>query len=185
MAGGKSTRMGRDKSFVPLLGKPMIEHVIERVVKLADDLIIITNKPADYAHLSLPTFGDIHDGYGPLGGLHSALFHASRSHVLVVACDMPWLNRQLLAYMISLRLTADVIVPRWQKFPEPLHAVYSKSCLTPIEACLEAQRLKLISFYDSVDVSYLDQKTIVHFDSDGRSFANLNTPEELADASGL
>jgi molybdopterin-guanine dinucleotide biosynthesis protein A len=95
---------------------------------------------------------------------------------------MPWLNRQLLAYMISLRLTADVIVPQWQEFPEPLHAVYSKRCLAAIETCLKSQRLKLIAFYDSVDVRYLDQETIAQYDSQGRSFANLNTPEDLVDA---
>lgn len=182
MAGGKSTRMGTDKAFVPLQGKPMIEHVLERVEGLGDETILIANEAEKYSFLNLPIFGDIYVNCGPLGGLHSALYHASFPHVLVVACDMPWLNPQLLAFMLSLRHTADAIVPRWSKFPEPLHAVYGSQCLGPIETNLQAKNLKLISFYAQVDVRYLDQTAISAFDPEGRSFSNVNTPEDLNSA---
>ena len=132
-AGGKSTRMGRDKSFVPFEGQPMIEVVRDRVAALGDELILITNNPEPYAYLNLPAYGDIYPDCGPLGGIHSALANAASPYVLMVACDMPWLNRDLLEYLISLRKTADIIVPRLDKFPEPLHAIYSKVCLDPIE----------------------------------------------------
>ncbi|MCI0396581.1 MAG: molybdenum cofactor guanylyltransferase [Chloroflexi bacterium] len=182
MAGGKSSRMGTDKSFVPLLGKPLIEHVMERVYRLGEETILITNKPGDYAHLGLPMFGDIYPDRGPLGGFHTALSHARFPHVLVVACDMPWLNRPLLEYMISLRETADIVVPQWDKYPEPLHAVYGRACLEPIEENLRAGLLKLTAFFGKVRVHFLDRPTIARFDPAGRSFANLNTPEELAQA---
>ena len=103
IAGGKSSRMGTDKSFVPFLGKPMIEHILESVDNIGDDLIIITNQPEGYAYLNLPTYGDRFLNHGPLGGLHAALHYATKRYVLVVACDMPWLNRPLLSHMISLR----------------------------------------------------------------------------------
>ncbi len=125
-AGGKSSRMGTDKSFVLFQGRPLIEVVREAVEGLGDELIIVTNKPDDYAHLGLPMVGDLYPETGPLGGIYTALHHATHPHLLTVACDMPWLNRPLLEYMAGLRSTADVIVPRWDKFPEPLHAVYSK-----------------------------------------------------------
>jgi molybdopterin-guanine dinucleotide biosynthesis protein A len=182
MAGGKSSRMGVDKSFVPLLGKPMIEHVLARVKGLGDELILITNKPDDYAYLQLPTFGDIYPECGPLGGLHTALYHAHQPHILVVACDMPWLKRPLLAHMIALRQTAHIIVPRWGKFPEPLHAVYSKACLAPIEENLQAGRFKIVAFYGRVQVRYLERETIARFDPEGKSFSNVNTLEDLAAA---
>jgi molybdopterin-guanine dinucleotide biosynthesis protein A len=182
MAGGKSSRMGVDKSFVPLLGKPMIEHVLARVDRLGDELILITNKPDDYAYLQLPMFGDIYLDRGPLGGLHAALYHAGRPYILVIACDMPWLKRPLLSHMISLRQTADIIVPRWDKFPEPLHAVYSKACLTPIEDNLRAGRLKVVAFYGRLQVRYLERETIARFDPEGKSFSNVNTLEDLAAA---
>jgi molybdopterin-guanine dinucleotide biosynthesis protein A len=97
---------------------------------------------------------------------------------------MPWLNRPLLEYMLALRETADVVVPRWADYPEPLHAVYSKACLRPIEEKLQAGKLKITGFYDEVKVHYLDRATIARFDPEGRSFANLNTPDELAAAQG-
>jgi molybdenum cofactor guanylyltransferase len=180
MAGGKSSRMGVDKSFVPILGKPMIEHVLERVRGLGDEQILITNKPEEYAYLGLPMYGDIYADRGPLGGLHTALFHAGQPYILVVACDMPWLNRPLLIHMLELRQTADIIVPRWDRFPEPLHAVYSKACLAPIEENLQADRLKIVTFYGRVTVCYLERETIARFDAQGQSFANVNTPDDVA-----
>jgi molybdopterin-guanine dinucleotide biosynthesis protein A len=182
MAGGKSSRMGTDKSFVPLLGKPMVEHVLDSVEGLGEQEIIITNKPDDYAYLGLPMYGDIYHDKGPLGGFHSALTHAATQYILVVACDMPWLNRDLLEYMISIRETADIIVPRWEKYPEPLHAVYSHNCLAPITANLEADILKITAFFGKVSTHFLDQKTIAQYDTHGQSFNNVNTPEDLEQA---
>lgn len=180
MAGGKSSRMGRDKSFVLFDGRPLIEVVLDAVRGMGDELLLITNQPADYAHLGLPMVGDIFPDHGPLGGIHTAVTAASHPHTLVVACDMPWLNRDLLGHLLSLRHEADVVVPRWQRFPEPLHAVYSKACLPAIEAKLAQKRLKITGFFGQVSVRFVAREEIVRFDADGRSFANVNTPEELA-----
>jgi molybdopterin-guanine dinucleotide biosynthesis protein A len=114
--------------------------------------------------------------------LHTAFTNASNPYLLVVACDMPWLNRSLLEFQISLRTTADVIVPRWNEYPEPLHAVYSKRCLEPVQWNIEAGNLKTISFYDSVDVRYLERDEISRYDPRGISFANINSPEDLEKA---
>jgi molybdopterin-guanine dinucleotide biosynthesis protein A len=92
---------------------------------------------------------------------------------------MPWLNRDLLNYQISLRAEADIIVPRWQKFPEPLHAIYSKSCLPAIAENLQADRIKITGFFGKVTVRFIERDEIGQFDSDGRSFRNVNTPDDL------
>lgn len=180
-AGGKSTRMGTDKSFVPFDGRPMIEVVIDRVAGLGAELILITNKPDAYAHLGLPMFGDMFLDAGPLGGIYTAVHHAAHPHTLVVACDMPRLNRELLQYMIDLRETADIVVPRWDKFPEPLHAIYSKACLEPMREKLATQQYKITGFYGRVNVRFVERDEIARFDPDGRSFVNVNTPDELDD----
>ena len=180
-AGGKSTRMGRDKSFVPFQGRPMIEVVRDHVAGLGDELLLITNDPEPYAYLGLTTYSDIFVDHGPLGGIHSALVNARSPHVLMVACDMPWLNRDLLAYLADLRDTADVIVPRWQKYPEPLHAVYSKACLEPVEKQIEAGNLKITRFYNDVTIRFIDREEIMRFDPQGRSFTNVNRPGDLPD----
>ncbi len=184
MAGGQSSRMGTDKSFVLFEGRPMIEHVLARVAGLAEETLLITNKPDEYAHLKLPMVGDVYPDHGPLGGIYTAVSAATHPHTLVVACDMPWLNRPLLDYMIGLRQTADVIVPRWEKFPEPLHAIYSKACLAPIEEKLKEQRLKITGFFGQVAVRFVERAEIEQFDRNGRSFANINSPEDLVGAGG-
>ncbi|MFQ5399523.1 MAG: molybdenum cofactor guanylyltransferase [Anaerolineae bacterium] len=180
LAGGMSSRMGVDKAFVLFDGRPMIEVVQERIAGLGDELILITNKPDAYAHLGLPMYSDVYPDHGSLGGIYTAVYYASHPYTLVVACDMPWLNRPLLEHMISLRHEADVAVPRWAKYPEPLHAIYSKACLAPIEASLKAKRLKITRFFGQVSVQFIERATIAHFDPDGRTFANINTPDDLA-----
>jgi molybdopterin-guanine dinucleotide biosynthesis protein A len=181
MAGGRSSRMGVDKSFVPFLGQPLINHVLERTAALGAETIIITNRPEDYAHLGLPLYSDIYRDKGPLGGFHAALTYARHPYVLIVACDMPWLQRPLLEHQIGLRQTADIIVPRWNKFPEPMHAVYSQNCLPHITRNLETDLLKLVAFYGRVTTRYIEPEEIAQFDPDGRSFRNVNTPEDLVE----
>jgi molybdopterin-guanine dinucleotide biosynthesis protein A len=183
MAGGQSSRMGTDKSFVLFEGRPMIENVLDTVSGLGDETLLITNKPDEYEHLNLSMVSDVYPGLGPLGGIFTAVHAASHPHTLIVACDMPWLNRPLLEYMISLRQTADVVVPRWEKFPEPLHAIYSKACLDPIEEKLKAKMLKITVFFGQVDVRFVEREEIERFDEDGRSFANINSPQDLQEAS--
>lgn len=181
-AGGQSSRMGTDKSFVLFEGRPMVEVVRQAVAGLGEELILITNKPADYAYLNLPIFSDVYPDHGSLGGIYTAVHAAAHPHILVVACDMPWLNRPLLEYMAGLRRQADVIVPRWDKYPEPLHAIYSKACLAPIETRLQAKELKITRFFADVSVHFVDRDIISRFDPNGRSFANINTPQDLQDA---
>ena len=157
----------------------MIEVVREQVEGLGDELIVISNNPQPYTYLELPLYPDLFPDYGPLAGIYTALTAASQPHLLVVACDMPLLNRSLLRYLISLKETADVIVPRWGKFPEPLHAVYSQACLPAIEAKLQAQNLKITGFYADVTVRYVEKEEIERFDPLGSSFTNVNTPGDL------
>ena len=184
MAGGQSSRMGTDKSFVLFDGRPMIETVIAAVDGLGDETLLITNKPDEYKQFGLPMVGDLYPDHGPLGGIFTAVHVASNPHTLVVACDMPWLNRALLEQMITLRQTADVVVPRWEKFPEPLHAIYSKACLESIEANLKEKRLKITGFFGQVAVRFVERAEIEQFDRNGRSFANINSPEDLEEAGG-
>ena len=182
MAGGQSSRMGTDKSFVLFEGRPMIEVVIDAVAGLGDETLLITNKPDEYAHLHLPMVSDVYPDHGSLGGIFTAVHAATHPHTLIVACDMPWLNRPLLEHMATLRETADVIVPRWEKYPEPLHAIYSKACLAPIEAKLKEKRLKITGFFGQVAVRFVEREEIERFDGNGRSFANINSPDDLAEA---
>ena len=187
IAGGQSRRMGRDKAFVELGGTPLIERVIARSANLGQsETILITNKPAQYAHLGLPMHGDILQDKGSLGGIYTALARAKSPDVLVLACDMPFVNRGLLRFMIKqMDDETDIVVPTVDGYPQGLHAIYKKTCIAPIAEQLAANRLKIIRFYDQMRVRYLDEADYAPFDPQGRSFANLNTPEELAEAERL
>lgn len=187
IAGGQSRRMGRDKAFVELGGKVLIERVIERSAGLGQsETILITNKPPEYAQLGLPMHGDILPDKGSLGGIYTALARAKSPDVLVLACDMPFVNSSLLRYMIEqMDEETDIVVPRVEGYPQGLHAIYKKTCIAPIAEQLAADQLKIIRFYDQMRVHYLDEAEYALFDPQGRSFANLNTPEELAEAERL
>ncbi len=179
--------MGRDKAFVELAGKPLIEHVLERSADLGQaETIIITNKPAQYRHLGLPMYRDVLPNKGSLGGIYTALVKAKRPHALVLACDMPFVNADLLRFMIAqMDNELDIVVPTVDAYPQGLHAIYKKTCIKPIAEQLAADRLKIIRFYDQMRVRYLDETDCAPFDPDGRCFTNLNTPAELAEAERL
>lgn len=188
IAGGKSSRMGTDKSFVPLLGMPLIEHLLTRIAHLGqDETILITNHPAEYAYLELLMFEDVLPNRGSLGGIYTALTYSSQPYTLALACDMPFVNPALLRHMSGLRRgdQFDVIVPRADGYPEGLHAIYSQACLPPIRERLDADRLKVIGFYQQVRVRYLDEAEYQPLDPKGLSFFNVNTPKELAEAQAL
>ncbi len=124
LAGGQSRRMGQDKAFLEVGGRPVIERVLAQVKPLSDDLFISANAPQKYARFGLPIVPDIYSDKAALGGLYSVIHAARHNHVLVVACDMPFLNVALLQHLIDLAPTADVVVPLIDPpQPETLHAV--------------------------------------------------------------
>ncbi len=182
-AGGRSRRMGRDKALVQLAGRPMLEHVIERVSGLGQaQTLLVSNDHALHARFGLPMLRDSLPDGGSLGGIYTALMHSQNGHTLVVACDMPFLSVALLRHMLALREEGDydVIVPRVKGYPQGLHAVYGQVCIAPIRAQIEAGRLKVIGFYDQVRVRYLDEDEWKPLDPTGQALNNINTPEELA-----
>ena len=185
LAGGKSSRMGTDKSFADLMGRPMIEHTLSKVAGLGqEETILITNRPADYAYLNLPMYGDILPGKGALGGVYTAISSSRSPYTLVLACDMPFVNPALLRYMVALGKgeAFDVIVPRSGGHPEGMHAIYSRACLPSIRERLDSDRLKVTAFYGDVRIRYLDEAEYQPLDPKGLSFINVNTPDDLTAA---
>ncbi len=180
LAGGQSTRMGQDKAFLEIGGQLVIERVLDQVKSLSDDLFISTNSPEKYSKFGLRMVGDVYPGKATLGGIYSAIHAARHKHVLVVACDMPFLNVELLRHLISLAPTADVIAPLIEPPhpPETTHTVYSKNCLPAIESRLRLNKLRVTGFFDDVSVRYLDRDEVSKYDPDFYSFVNVNTPQD-------
>jgi len=184
-AGGQSTRMGENKALKLFLGRPLIQRVSERVAPIADELLVTTNEPDDYAFLSLPLFPDVKPGRGPLGGLYTALTAASHPIVAVVACDMPFASAPLLAAAAGIleQEQADVVIAETPEGFEPLHAVYRRGpCLAAVESAMKADQWRMISWFSKVRVRKLTHEELSEFNPDGLAFWNLNTPEEFSEA---
>lgn len=179
-AGGQSRRMGQDKGLLLLAGKPLVRHVIDRAGSLGDELWITTNRPQAYAFLGVPTASDPQPGLGALVGLRTALRAARGDTVLVVACDMPFLQPNLLRYLLSRAAEADVIIPRRGGEFEPLHAVYRRGCLGHVESALERGESRMISFFPDVRLLTVEETDLAAYDPEGLSFFNVNTPNDLA-----
>ena len=183
LAGGRSRRLGRDKRLEPVGGQPLIRRVIDRVSALADEIVVVVADPAAAEPLPLEHWHrcapDVYPGKGSLGGIFSGVASARNEWGVVVACDMPFLNLELLRLMLSLRDGVDAVVPVLQGRPEPTHALYSKACLPHIEDRLKADDLKISRFYDQVRVHYVAEETIADLDPDRLSFFNVNSPTDL------
>ncbi len=189
LAGGQSRRLGRDKAVELLGGQPMIRRVLEQVAGLTSENIVVV---ADQARGdALPLLDntrvvlDVYPGMGSLGGIFSGLAAAENGWAMVTACDMPFLNPDLLGYLLSLREGADVVAPVVEGRPEPTHALYSKKCLPFIEERLRAEELKITGFYGGVKVCYVEEREIRQFDPELLSFFNVNSPQDLERALAL
>ncbi len=185
-AGGKSSRMGKDKALMPFRGVPLVQYVMDRLSPIADEIIVTTNVPENYRFLDVPLYRDIRPDRGALGGLYTALSFAKNDLVAVVACDMPFASDQFFLTASKLIVTrgADIIIPKTEYGYEPLHALYRRdACIPPIEAALDADKWKVISWFDQVKTHALSLEETARFNPDGLTFWNLNTPEDFAKAS--
>jgi molybdopterin-guanine dinucleotide biosynthesis protein A len=184
-AGGQSSRMGEDKALKTFLGRPLIQRVVERLSPIAEELIVTTNQPDQYAFLDLPLFSDLKPGRGALGGLYTAIASASQPIVAVVACDMPFASPTFIEGAIKLMVEegVDVVIAKTEQGYEPLHAVYRRAtCLPAIQAAIDADQWKVIAWFPQVKVRLLTSEELKRFDPSGLAFWNVNTPEEFAEA---
>jgi molybdopterin-guanine dinucleotide biosynthesis protein A len=184
-AGGQSARMGENKALKPFLGHPLVQRVVERLAPFADELLLTTNQPEDFAFLKLPLFTDIKPGRGPLGGLYTALVSAKYPMIAVVACDMPFASAPLLAAAAGFlkQDEADVVIAETAEGFEPLHAVYRReTCIPAIEAAIDADQWRMISWFPQVKVRRLTPDELGSYDPEGLAFWNVNTQEEFTKA---
>ena len=184
-AGGESSRMGEDKALKLFLGRPLIQRVIERLTPIADEIIVTTNRPAEYAFLNLRLVADLKPGRGALGGLCTAIASANYPLVAVVACDMPFASQMFFegARRLMVKEEADVVIAKTDEGYEPFHALYRReSCLPAIESAIEADQWKVISWFPKVKVRGVSVQEVKEFDPSGLCFWNLNTPEEFFEA---
>ncbi len=178
LAGGKSSRMGFDKSLLPLGQQSMIERIIELIRPLFDELIIVSNKENKYAIPGVKEVVDIFPNKGPLGGIHAGLSAAIHSSVFIISCDMPFFNPQLIQQLFAGSQGFDASVCKINGRLEPLCAFYNQSSLPYIEACLKRDMCAVHEIFAHLWVHYLTEESIYHTMQAEWVFFNVNTPQD-------
>lgn len=181
LAGGKSSRMGTDKASIRLdSGLTLLQSTVDKLATVADEIIVVTDGRS-YPGITtrVKWIKDVLPGAGSLVGLYSGLREAGSKYAFAVACDMPFLNTGLIKYMLSLPHDYDILVPRTGHLYEPLHAVYSRSCLQPMEKMIGAGQMKIQDLFDRVAVRHIGEETIRLFDPLRKALLNVNSPDQL------
>ncbi len=187
LAGGRSRRLGLDKALVRFGGTPLLRIVVERVAQVCREVVVAVDRLDRYEGLALPArlVADESPGLGPLSGLQVGLRTCRTEHVLVAACDLPFLNVELLRHMARLPRSYQALVPwrdgRWQ----PLHAIYALSCLEVVEAMAAGGGASMAELLERLNVRRLDEEEMDRLDPDGLSLVNLNERSDLDRARGL
>ena len=180
LAGGTSTRFGRNKALVHWNGKPLIQHVIDGIRPACQELLIVANREEDYRALSIPVYPDLHTGFGPLSGLESGLLHAHNDWILLTACDMPLVTTGLIAPLIGQipHQDFDAVLYQSSRGPEPLFALYNKSCLIHAQNAIQQKQYAMHSLLAQLKTQYIQFNTQTP-SSPGYQFTNINTIQNL------
>lgn len=177
LAGGESSRMGRNKALLDAGGVPMIRRVADALTAVADRVTVIANLPEDYRFLGLPILGDAVTGVGPLGGIYTALRAAQSDACFVLACDLPLIRPDLLRLLATEAKGFDAAVPRTDDGDHPLCAVYARTGLAAAEAQIKAGDYKITRFLERIRTRWIGPEVWGEVDPDGLSFMNVNTLE--------
>jgi molybdopterin-guanine dinucleotide biosynthesis protein A len=179
LAGGESSRMGQDKTDIQVGSVRLFDYVYSKCHKLFSDIIIVTNKPLQFNGYQAHIVTDKIGGAGSLGGLYTGLQTARYDYSFCVACDMPFLQPEVIRYLSALRLNYDVVIPNIFTYLEPLHAVYAKQCIEPIKKFIKLGQIKLTKFLPEVFVRYVYEGEIKKIDPSLSTFINVNTQKDI------
>ena len=187
LAGGESRRMPGDKAFMSIAGRRVIDIQLEELSGLFEEVLVVGNRRRLEA---LSVFGgdgvrvveEPVGGKGPLGGIISGLMLSDSEENFVLACDMPFVKRQAVRYILDSLASYQVAVPTTPQGLEPLHAAYRRDCLVVAERQLEQGDLKVTDFFALASVRYIEPSELERFDPTGRMLLNINSPDDMKKA---
>ena len=182
LAGGKSRRMGRDKRFLELDGRTLLERTLSVLESLFAEVIVVVAEPdSQLAGLRHRIVTDLVPNCATLGGLHAGLTSAAHRRIFAAACDMPFLSPALITWMAELDPDADVVMAQLASGLQPMHAVYSKACLPHLERMLSTGNLKVqdLSQAPGLSVRLVAEHELREADPQFLSFLNINTAADL------
>jgi molybdopterin-guanine dinucleotide biosynthesis protein A len=179
LAGGRSSRMKYNKAFAQIGGQRVIDIIVNKFVSNFDETIIISNDPQEYISIGLPVYTDVYPRMGPISGIHAGLHYASYDKVFVIGCDMPFMNMDLVKYMLTLLGDHDTVIPEIDGFLQPISAAYRKTCLPIMTQCLEKELLKLVLVFRELDTVRLYEPELARFGNIAEMFMNVNDEQVL------
>jgi molybdenum cofactor guanylyltransferase len=189
LAGGKGRRFGGDKAAVLLLGESLLQRAVSNLEFLKAEIVVVLapgqSLPVLTAGVKLKAIHDAVADMGPLAGISAGLANSQYQYNVVIACDMPLVNVELLQHMISIADGFDAVVPRLGRHIESLQAVYSKDCAPEIDKLLARGILKASNLTEHVKTRFIDSAEIDRYDPQHLSFMNINTPTDLEKARDL
>ena len=184
IAGGKSRRLGIDKRFLEIGGRPCIQRVIDAYQGLFKEVLIVADAPEPFMSLGARVVVDLIPERATLGGLYTGLHFAAHDRVFAAASDMPWLSPAAIRVVLDQALSGDIVIPDLAGTLQPMHAVYAKTCLPVLRSLVEAGRLKVqdLCMSPQLRVHRIPEAAFRDVDPELRSFFNINTPDDLAKA---
>lgn len=185
LSGGQSSRMGTNKSLLPIGGKKAISHIVDKLTHCTDEVIIIANEKQPYQFLNKQIFSDRFMNRGPLAGLEAAMYHYDAELYYVAACDMPFVSCQIYEYLAEHITGYDIVIPVYENREHPLAGIYRHSVLPHIQAQVKRNRLRMNSFHDLVKVKYVKQFDNISEETLQKHFFNMNYPEQYEFAKRL
>lgn len=174
-----------NKAFATISEKSVYQIIMDKFRQNFDDILTISNEPQLYEALGTEVHTDVYPGLGPVAGIHSALYYARFEQVFVMGCDMPFMNMDLVDYLLAALESYDCVVPEIDGKLQPLSAVYSKKCLPVLTDCLNNDRLKLIRVFEELNARIIDEQELSHFGEVREIFMNVNDPPALELARGI
>jgi len=179
LAGGASSRMGKDKGLCEFQGKALINYAIDVLTPICGKILISSNNVVEYQKFGYQVVIDEHKNIGPMGGIYSSLRKSSTKHNLIISCDTPFLSTQLLEYILDNFNNYDIVVPvHGNSFIEPLAAYYSTNIIPNLESSIKRNNYKLINFFNVVKHKSIKVDSMPGFSKE--LFRNFNTPGDLS-----
>jgi molybdopterin-guanine dinucleotide biosynthesis protein A len=181
LAGGQARRFGgRDKSRLVVVGRTIIVRQVEVLQRITPEVFVVSGDAGRFADLALPVHADLIPGAGAIGGVYTALEAAAADRVIVVACDLPFLDESMLRRLVELAPAGDGAWVRTARGVEPLLACYRREARVTIRARIDAGRLKLTDLGDALEMAELGAGELAQFGPEARLLANINTPDDYA-----
>jgi molybdenum cofactor guanylyltransferase len=190
LSGGKSSRMGFNKSLLKINGKTIIEYVVELMQNIFSKVILITNSPDEYRFLNLEMLEDIYKNYGPLAGIHSGLVNSSTKRNFIISCDVPLMTEQMIRYLVDYPTDKLITIARADGYIQQLVGIYNRDIIVTAEDILEKEKLvdernsdqrrrgcKVLSLVNQVGAEIINTDSLSFYIPD--TYFNMNKTEDF------